>query len=66
MVLFDLCVAIIAISETIREYASTIWLKGGLVRGFENFSFLHLETLRTREKRVQVQSGVVDVTVLKS
>jgi hypothetical protein len=55
-----------SISQAIPEqHASTIWRKGDLFRDFENFSFLHLELLRTREKRVPVQSGVVGVNQAK-
>jgi hypothetical protein len=44
----------------------TIWQKGGFVRDFENFNFLHLEMRRTREKRFPVQSGVVGVVLAKA
>jgi hypothetical protein len=55
-----------SISEAIREqHASTIWRKGALVRDFENFNFLGSETLRTGEKRVPAQSGVVGVPFAK-
>jgi hypothetical protein len=45
-----------------RSYGSP---RGDLVRDFENFNLLHLEILRTREKRRPVQSGVVRVNDAK-
>jgi hypothetical protein len=48
-----------------EQHANRIWRKGDLVRDFEDFNFLHFEMLRTREKRVLVQSDVVGVTLAK-
>jgi hypothetical protein len=47
------------------DLKNRIWWDGRLVPDFENFNFLHLEILRTREKRLPVQSGVVGVTFAK-
>jgi hypothetical protein len=35
---------------------------GPFVSDFENFNFFHLEIFRIREKRLPIQSGVVDIT----
>jgi hypothetical protein len=49
----------------VRKLRRAGFSRNCLVCDFEHFNFLHLEILRTREKRLPVQSGVVGVTAAK-
>jgi hypothetical protein len=51
--------------EISEAYASRIWREYSSGDDFEHLNFLHLELLRTREKRVLVESSVFGVMHVK-